>query len=419
MNIKIRIAILQFLQFFIWGSWLISLSVYWLNTKHWSATNFGEVFSTMGVAGLFMPTIAGIIADRWVNAERLYGYFHLASAIIFAMLPLINNPDTMINVMLLNMLFYMPTLSLSYTISYAVMERAQLNIIKYFPMLRSFGTVGFIIAMWLISWKNLEASEGQFYIASITATLLGIMAFTLPKCPPLNKSKGNSIINALGLNAFKLLKNRKMALFFFFHLCLGVCLQLSNAYGATFLKNFANIPQYKDSMVVTHSLLFMSISQISEAIFIITIPVFMRHLGIKKIMTISMLAWVLRFGLFAYGNPGDGLWMILFSCIIYGMAFDFFNISSSLFIETQVVPSIRASAQGMLMSMSNGIGSIVGSLTSGWMIDNYFRVSGTLAYDWTGIWSIFSLYSLIVAIIFVIIFKHKHNRAELEHFHGH
>lgn len=407
-NIKLRLIVMNFLQFFIWGSWLITIGAYWFQTKHWSGTNFGAIFSTMGIASLFMPSIAGIIADKWINAEKLYGIFHICGAIVLFTIPMINDPFTMFWVMLLNMIFYMPTISLSIAVAYSALKRDGKDVVKDYPPIRVWGTVGFIVALWTVSLLHFETTSGQFYVASFASLLLGIYAFTLPKCPPLLHSmERKSFIDALGLNSFRLLKNRKMAIFFLFAMLLGAALQLTNAYGDTFLHDFANIPQYQGLIAVKYPAIIMSISQVSETLFILAIPFFLKKFGIKKVMLISMVAWFIRFGLFAYGNPGDGLWMIILSCIVYGMAFDFFNISGSLFVETQSDPSIRASAQGLFMMMTNGVGAVLGSSISGIVIDRFFTFADE-SKDWHGIWITFSLYALVVAVLFVILFKHHH-----------
>ncbi|MPM48586.1 Xanthosine permease [bioreactor metagenome] len=212
----------------------------------------------------------------------------------------------------------------------------------------------------------------------------------------------------LGLDAFELFKSTKMALFFIFSMFLGAALQLTNAYGDVFLGEFAKIPEYADSFVVRYSTIIMSISQMSETLFILAIPFFMKKFGIKNVMLISMIAWVLRFGLFGLGNPLDGLWMIILSCIIYGMAFDFFNISGSLFVETTTKPAIRSSAQGLFMMMTNGFGAIMGSTLSGYIIQQYYTDANGMR-DWRNIWLLFAAYALIVAVLFAVFFRHKHN----------
>ncbi len=407
MGLKNRLIIMNFLQFFIWGSWLLTIGAYWFQNKNWSGTEFGAIFSTMGLASLFMPAIAGIIADRWINAEKLYGTFHIMGAAMLSLLPAVKNPHTFFWVMLLTMMFYMPTIALAITVAYSSMKSKGMDIIKDYPPIRVWGTVGFIVALWVVSLSGFETSSLQFYIAAAASLGLGIYAFTLPKCPPLGGGQKKNLVEAMGLNAFKLFKSSKMALFFIFAMLLGAALQLTNAYGDTFLHDFANIPAYKDLIAVKYPAIIMSISQISETLFILTIPFFLKRFGIKKVMLMSMVAWVLRFGLFGFGNPAEGLWMIVLSCIIYGMAFDFFNISGSLFVETQSGPEIRASAQGLFMMMTNGFGAFFGSRISGIVIDKFFVLENGV-FDWKGIWMAFAAYALVVAILFAVLFRHKH-----------
>ena len=454
MGIKNRLISMSFLQFFVWGAWLITIANYWFGTKNWEGTQFGLVFGTMGIASLFMPTLTGIIADRWVNAEKLYGILHILYAGVLFYLPEVTTPDTFIYVMLLAMCFYMPTISLSNSISYTALKLNNNDIVKDFPPIRVFGTVGFIVAMWITNLTGNKATAYQFYIAGIAALLLGLYAFTLPKCKPQKLTKENaSIMETLGLEAFKLFGNYKMALFFIFSMFLGGALQLTNAYGDVFLDEFKHFPKYADSFVVKYSTIIMSISQISETLFILAIPFFLKRFGIKQVMLISMLAWVLRFGLFAFGDPVEGLWMIVLSCVVYGMAFDFFNISGSLFVETNTDPQNRSSAQGLFMMMTNGFGAVLGSFTSGWAIDRYFTKSfqdtsqlatylqteptnkvmsefvknqgveitadgifshDILMKDWHTIWLSFAAYALVIAVAFAFMFKHKHNPEEVE-----
>lgn len=458
MGIKNRLVLMSFLQFFVWGAWLITIANYWFGTKHWDGTQFGLVFSTMGFASIFMPTLTGIIADRWVNAEKLYGVLHILYAGALYCLTIVEDPTDFIYVMFAAMCFYMPTISLSNSISYTSLKQNGGDVVKDFPPIRVWGTLGFIAAMWITNMTGNKATEYQFYIAGIAAAALGLYAFTLPKCPPQRLIKENaSVSETLGLSAFKLFGNYKIALFFVFSMFLGGALQLTNAYGDVFLDEFRHFPKYADSFVVEYSTIIMSISQFSETAFILAIPFFLKRFGIKQVMLISMLAWVLRFGLFAYGDPISGLWMIILSCIVYGMAFDFFNISGSLFIETNTSARIRSSAQGLFMMMTNGFGAVIGSITSGWVIDKYFtrsfsnsaelanyldtttdnsvmvkfladnqiKVNAQGIFDravtmreWHDIWLSFAAYALVIAILFAIMFRHKHDPAavaEIKH----
>jgi NHS family xanthosine MFS transporter len=414
MSIKLRLTILSFLQFFIWGAWLITIGAYWFQTKQWSGAQFGAIFSTMGIASIFMPSLMGIVADKWVNAEKLYGVLHILGGITLLTIPLVTDPGMFFWVILLNMIFYMPTLALSIAVSYSALKTQGLDVVKDYPPIRVWGTVGFIAAMWTVTFLGFEKSANQFYVAAGAALLLGFYAFTLPACPPPSQgASSRSLVDALGLKSFALLRDRKLATFFVFALLLGAALQLTNAYGDTFLHDFDKVPAYRDTLSVKHPAFIMSISQISETLFILAIPFFLRRFGIKQVMLFSMVAWVLRFGLLAYSNPADGLWMIIMSCIVYGMAFDFFNISGSLFVETQTQPSIRASAQGLFMMMTNGFGAVLGSSISGLVIQNYFTdASGNK--DWHGIWLAFAAYALVIAVLFVFIFKHKHDPLKVE-----
>ncbi len=413
MSLKLRLIAMNFLQFFVWGAWLITIGAYWFQTRHWSGAQFGAIFSTMGIASLFMPSLMGMLADRRINAEKLYGGLHLAGALVLFTVPRVDNPATLFWVMLLNMMCYMPTISLSIAVAYAALKRDGKDVVRDYPPIRVWGTLGFIAALWTVSLLHLETSAGQFYVASGASLLLGVYAFTLPRCPPQQlRGASRSLLDTLGLTSFKLFRSAKMAIFFLFAMLLGAALQLTNAYGDTFLHDFATEPAYQGLLAVRYPAIIMSISQVSETLFILAIPFFLKRFGIKTVMLISMLAWTLRFGLFAFGNPGPGLWMIVLSCIVYGMAFDFFNISGSLFVEGQSDPSIRASAQGLFMLMTNGVGAVLGSSLSGLLIQFCFTDANG-SKDWHGIWLSFAGYSLAVAALFVVLFRHRHERHAL------
>ena len=299
MTLKIRLIVLQFLQFFILGAWILTIGAYWFQTKQWSGTEFGAIFSTIGLSSLFMPALAGIIADRWINAEKLYGLFHLAGAVTWFFVPQVDDPTTMFWIMLLSMIWYTPTISLSVTVSFSAMKDAGLDIIKDFPPIRVWGTIGFIVALWTVSLSGWEVSSNQFIVASIASLALGLYGFTMPRCLPLGASIGGSWVNNLGLQGFTLFRNYNMALFFLFVMLLGAALQITSAYSDTFLHDFAAIDAFKDSFAVKHPAVILSISQMSEVLFLLALPFFMKRYGIKTVMLISMVAWTLRFGLFA------------------------------------------------------------------------------------------------------------------------
>jgi NHS family xanthosine MFS transporter len=407
---------MSFLQFFVWGAWLITIGNYWFGSKQWSGAEFGAIFSTLGISSIIMPAVTGIIADKFINAEKLYGALHILSGMALLFLPQVNDSVTFYWIIFAAMLCYMPTIALSNSVAYTILKNNDYDVVKVFPPIRVWGTIGFIVAMWATNLSGNKASANMFYIAAGSAIVLGLYSFTLPKCPPQKLIAENaSFAEKFGLTAFKLFGTYKVALFFVFSMFLGGALQLTNMYGDVFLSEFAKNPLYTDSFMIKYSTLIMSISQISETLFILAIPFFLKKFGIKNVMLISMVAWVLRFGLFAYGNPAEGLWMIILSCIVYGMAFDFFNISGSLFVETTTDASIRSSAQGLFMMMTNGFGAFFGGLVSGIVIDKFFTHNG-IRY-WHSIWLSFAGYALIIAILFAVMFKHKHDPKALESVH--
>lgn len=419
MSIKFRLIVMNFLEFFVWGAWLISIGGYLGGTLHFSGSQIGAVFSTLGIASLFMPALMGIVADKWLNAEKVLGFCHIVGAAMLLWASTIKDPDVFFWVMLLNSMFYMPTIALNNTVSYIVLEQKGFNIVKDFPPIRVWGTIGFIAAMWVVDIAGWKSSNMQLIFSAISALVLGFYSFTIPKCPPI-KSRSSSFISSIGLDAFVLFKQRKMFIFFLFAMFLGAALQITNAFGGSFLESFQIT--YPDTFGVKHPILLLSISQISETLFILTIPFFLSKFGIKKVMLISILAWVFRFGLFAIGDPGNGLYLLVLSMIIYGMAFDFFNISGSLFVENEVSAGIRASAQGLFMFMTNGIGAMIGGYGSGLIVDYFTRVNPVtkeiISRDWQSIWFTFAGYALVLAVIFPLVFKYKHEANAMKNAHA-
>lgn len=403
MNTRLRLTAVSFLEFFSWGSWLISFGGYLIVVLKFTGGETGAIYGTQGVAALFMPALLGTVADRWVNLEKLFGICHLLAAASLIWASTISDFSMMYIAMLLNSLAFMPTLALSNSLSYTLLERDGSSIVKAFPPIRVWGTVGFIIAMWVVDLAGWSLSPNMLYLSAAASALLGIFSFTLPKCPPVQTSKEFSWYSTFGLDSFVLFRNRRIAIFFIFSMFLGAALQITNIFGEAYLHSFNDL--FPDSFAVTHPGLLMSISQISETAFILTIPFFVQRFGIKTVMLMSMFAWALRFTSFALGDPGDGLPFLVFSMIIYGMAFDFFNISGSLFIRMESEKSMISRAQGLFTMLTNGLGSFLGALISGWVV-NFFTVDGVR--DWTSIWYSFGAYALVLGIVFPFVFRYKH-----------
>lgn len=406
MNLKLQLKTLSFLQFFLWGSWLNTFGSYMFITLHFKGEDIGAVYSTLGIAAVITSTLFGIVADKWISAKWVYAACHFIGAIMLFIAAKVTTPTAMFTVILLNSLVYMPTLGLSNTISYYRLQNAGLDIVAAFPPIRIWGTIGFIAAMWAVSLAGFELSHVQLYIGAAASLALSLFTLTLPRIPVAKSNQARGIIDVLGLRAFALFKNSKMAIFFIFSMLLGAELQITGMFGNTYLHSFERIPEFANSFVVTHASILLSVSQISEVCFILAIPFFLKRFGIKNIMLMSMIAWMLRFGLFAYGDPSFiGTLFLILSMIVYGCAFDFFNISGSVFVEQEVDPSIRNSAQGVFLMMANGFGCILGGFVSGKVVD-YLTVAGNP--EWKTIWLVFAGYSLILAVIFVMIFKYNH-----------
>ena len=409
-NIKFRLTVMNFLQYAVWGSWLISLGTYLGKSLHFEGSQIGSFYATMGIASLFMPAVMGVIADRWVQAQRLLGISHILAAMLMIAASYQDSYQTLYPLVLLSVMFYMPTIALSNTVAYNALNKANLDTVKAVPPIRVWGTVGFIVAMWIVDLTGWKDTSFQLNFSAILGIALGIYSLTLPSCEVNRNIKTTSWIDTLGLRAFTLFKEKKMAIFFLFSMMLGMSLQITNAFADGYIAGFGDVSvygeQYLNTFGVKHSTMLISLSQISETLCILLIPFCLKKFGIKNVMLISMFAWVLRFGLLGAGNPGVGVWMFILSMIVYGVAFDFFNISGSLYVDKETAPEIRASAQGVFMIMTNGFGAFIGSYVAGWVVDKF---------GWPLSWYIFAGYALVVAILFAIVFKYKHNpQAEIE-----
>lgn len=411
---------MNFLEFAAWGSYLTSMGAYLASAG--LGTDIGNYYALQGVVSLFMPAIMGIVADRWVQAQRLLSFSHLMSAVFMIVAAYIGlsagdgavNGTALFWAYSLSVAFYMPTLALSNSVAYTALDKAGLDTVKAFPPIRVFGTVGFLCAMWLVDLAGWQNTPIQFIESAAFSLLLAGYALTMPACPVGGDNSKKSIVEALGLKAFALFKQKKMALFFIFSFLLGVSLQITNGYANPYIQSFGDNPEYQGLFFVEHSNILISLSQVSETLCILLIPFFLRRYGIKIVMLISMLAWVGRFGFFGLGNPGSGVWLFFLSCIVYGVAFDFFNVSGSLFVDKETDISIRSSAQGLFMLMTNGLGATVGSLSAKAIINNYVYADGLTvaeqAAGWQTSWYIFAVYAMVVAIAFAVLFQYKHVR---------
>ena len=441
MNIKIRLIILSFLQFAVWGAYLTSMGNYLGSIG--LGQQIGLFYAMQGFVSILMPAIMGIIADRWIPAQKLLGISHLIAAIFLGAagyygMQHSDSTDftTLFTLYSLSVMFYMPTIALSNSVAYSVLINNNFDTIKTFPPIRTFGTIGFIVAMLFVNFAgfengnftlNFSNSQGfvsfqntyaQFFVSAFLGIVLFAYSFTLPHCPTNKSNEKQTLSDALGLKAFALFKDKKMAIFFVFSMLLGISLQITNGYANPFITSFKDIPQYADSWGANNANALISLSQVSETLCILLIPFCLKRFGIKKVMLMAMFSWFLRFGLFAVGDPGSGVWMFILSMIVYGVAFDFFNVSGSLFVDQETDDNIRSSAQGVFMMMTNGLGSTIGMLVAGEIV-NYYQIFSdidpvTKMNGWYSAWTIFAYYSLVVAILFMLVFKYKHTPEKLK-----
>ena len=416
-HMKSRLIGMSFLQFGVWGAYLISMGTYLFSAG--LGDKIGYFYAMQGVVALFMPALMGIVADRWIPAQKLLAGCHLLSALFKAAMGyvaisatgmVVDEYPTMILLYALAVSFYMPTLALSNSVSYTALESVKMDPVKSFPPIRVFGTIGFIFTMILTDVCGFQASPNQFFLSAALGLMASGYALTLPACPVNNKQQGKSLMEVLGLNAFSLFKQRKMALFFVFSVLLGVALQITNGFANPYLNSFASLPEYADTFGVKHANVLISLSQLSETFCLLLIPFALKRFGIKSVMLIAMCCWVLRFALFGWGNPGDGVWMFILSMLVYGIAFDFFNISGSLFVNQETDMSIRSSAQGLFMMMTNGLGTTIGTVMAQQVVNHYVDFTSDMPQveGWSQAWLVFAGYMLVVSILFAFLFKYKH-----------
>ncbi len=424
MGIKTRLIVMNFLQYAVWGAYLTSMGRYLGGVE--LGGKIGIFYAVQGLVSLVMPTLVGIVADRWIPAQRMLGLCHLMAAGFMAAAGYYGitvaagggTPDfaLLFSLYTMSVAFYMPTIALSNSVAYSVLTQAGLDTVKAFPPIRVFGTVGFICAMLATNFVkfgggSMQTLPHQFVFSALLALVLGLYAFTLPAIPVRRAQDDNPLTAAVGFNAFRLFRQRKMAVFFIFSMLLGVSLQITNAFANPFIGAFEGIPRYADAWGATNANALISLSQISETLCILLIPFCLRRFGIKRVMLIAMVAWMLRFALFGAGNPGGGVWMFVLSMIVYGIAFDFFNISGSLYVDTETDPQVRSSAQGLFMMMTNGVGATIGTLGAQAVVDRFVFSQPTAELQvagWHTSWYIFAAYALVVAVVFAIVFRYKH-----------
>lgn len=410
-SLQAKLALMNFLEFGVWGAYLISLGNFLFRIG--LGTQIGWFYTVQGIVSLFMPAIIGILADRWIQAQKMLSLCHLlagcfmAAAGVYCLTTSQVEFGPLFALYTLSVAFFMPTIGLANSVAFNALTRAGLDTIRHFPPIRVFGTIGFICSMLFVNFTQFQTNAYQLITSAVLSFILAVYALTMPPCP-VKKGQKSSLADSLGLKAFRLFKQKRMAIFFIFSMLLGVSLQITNSYGNTFITSFENIAEYADTWGAHNANALISLSQISETLCILLIPFCLKRFGIKGVMLMSMFAWVLRFGFFGLGDTGSGLWLLVISCIVYGVAFDFFNVSGGLYVDKETTPDLRSSAQGLFMMMTNGIGATIGTLCAQAVV-NHFVFSQTTPEGqhagWVTSWFIFAGYALVVAVLFILIFR--------------
>jgi nucleoside transporter len=414
MNLKIRLTLLNFIEFAVWGAYLTSMGTYLASVG--LGQNIGWFYSVQGIVSIFMPALMGIMADRWMEGQKVLSLCHALAGLfmIGASAYAYEAGDNvqfgpLFALYTGSVAFFMPTIALSYSVAYSALEKAGFDSVKAFPPIRVWGTVGFIVTMWIVDLCGLQATPGQWMVSGCLSLVMAVYSLTMPRMKVEKGAAKKSLAEALGLNAFKLFLNPRMATFFVFAMLLGVCLQVTNGFANPYITSFGDVPEYADTFGVQHANILISLSQMSETLCILLIPFFLSRFGIKKVVLIALIAWVLRFAFFGLGNPGSGVWLFILSMLVYGVAFDFFNISGSLYVNQETDESIRSSAQGLFMMMTNGLGSFTGSLLAQQVINKRVYSAGVTGEEaiagWQTSWFIFAAYALVVAVLFALFFK--------------
>ena len=416
-SLQVKLALLSFLEFGVWGAYLISLGNYLARIG--LATQIGWFYTVQGIVSLFMPAIIGILADRWIQAQKMLSLCHIlagcfmGAAGVYCLTTSQVEFGRLFALYTLSVAFFMPTIGLGNSVAFNALTEANLDTIKHFPPIRVFGTVGFICSMLFVNFTQFQTNAYQLITSAALSFILAAYALTMPACK-VKKGQKSSLADSLGLKAFKLFKQKRMAIFFIFSMFLGVSLQITNSYGNTFITSFENLAEFADTWGAHNANALISLSQISETLCILLIPFCLKRFGIKGVMLMSMFAWVLRFGFFGIGDTGSGLWLLILSCIVYGVAFDFFNVSGGLYVDKETTSDLRSSAQGLFMMMTNGLGATIGTLCAQAVV-NHFVFSQTTAeaqhQGWITSWMIFAGYALVVAVLFMFIFKDDSKKA--------
>ncbi len=384
---------MMFLEFFIWGGWFVTMGTFLSQSFNATGLQLANAYETQSIGAIIAPFIIGLIADRYFSAQKILGFLHLIGAFLLYMAGSSNEFSSFYPFVLFYMILYMPTLALVNSVAFRQMRDPS----KEFPPIRVFGTVGWIIAglvIGFLGWESENLLAYTFYLTASASAILGVFSFTLPSTPPTADKGDYSIRKILGLDALSLLKDKNYLIFFISSIL--ICIPLA------FYYQHAN--QFLNELGMSRAAAVMSLGQISEALFILLLPIFLKRYGIKITLIIGMLAWAIRYVLFAYGDVGEKSWMLILGVILHGICYDFFFVSGQIYTDNKAGEQFKSSAQGLITLATYGLGMLIGFRSAGYITDQYVVGEG---HDWTQIWMIPSGFAILVLIFFVLTFKNE------------
>ncbi|MDN5202030.1 nucleoside permease [Fulvivirgaceae bacterium BMA10] len=390
-NTRLQLSSMMFLQFFIWGAWFVTASTY-LNSIGFSGIDIGKAYSTMPWGAIISPFFIGMIADKYFSAEKVMGVMHIAGGFIMYYASGITDPNIFFWTVLLYAICYMPTLALVNSISFNQMTDTG----KEFPSIRVWGTIGWIGAGLLIGFLDIESTSIPMKIAAGVSMAMGLFSFTLPKTPPKSSDTKVSISNILGLKALSLMREKSFAIFVISSFLISIPL--------TFYYNFTNL--FLNENEIENAAGKMTMGQMSEILFMILMPFFFKRLGVKKMLLVGMMAWVVRYVLFATGNNEALVFMFYLGIILHGICYDFFFVTGQIYVDKKASGDIQASAQGFITLVTYGVGMLLGSWVSGFVVE-FFSIGSdeTAVHDWPSIWYVPAGMALLITLIFALLFK--------------
>ena len=412
---RVQLSVMMFLQFFVWGAWFVTMGTYLPHAFKASGVQIGTAYLSQSIGAIIAPFIIGLIADRFFPAQKILGVLHLLGGALMWYISTATDYSTFLPIIIAYMVLYMPTIALANSISFKQTTDPQ----KEFPSIRLFGTIGWIIAGLIIGWFGWEALSNAefkstnrsavlaitFKMAGVTSILLGIYSFFLPNTPPPKAGASNiSLREILGFDALSLLKNRNYL--FFFLASIALCIPLAFYYNVT--------NQFLNEVGVKAAAGKQTLGQVSEVLFMLLMPVLFIRWGVKKMLLFGMLAWVLRYICFTYGDAGQGMWLLYAGILLHGICYDFFFVTGQIYTENLAGAKYKSAAQGLITLATYGIGMMIGYFVSGFIVDAYATkdAAGNTIHDWQPVWLIPAAIAAVVLILFMLLFNEKRKSPE-------